>query len=45
MLVMYESWKKPKKNKLMVLERKMLRNIFGPKKKEMVRVESKQIVN
>ena len=33
------------KNKLMVFERKVLRKIFGPTKKEMVHGESKQTMN
>jgi hypothetical protein len=42
-----ETWvlKETIKNKLMVFERKVLRKIFGAKKKEMVHGESKQTMN
>jgi hypothetical protein len=42
-----ETWvlKETTKNKLMVFERKVLRKIFGPTKKEMVHGESKQTMN
>jgi hypothetical protein len=33
------------KNKLMVFEKKVLRRIFGPTKKEIVNGESKQTMN
>jgi hypothetical protein len=42
-----ETWvlKETMKNKLMVFERKVLRKIFGPTKKEMLYGESKQTMN
>jgi hypothetical protein len=42
-----ETWilKETIKNMLMVFERKVLRKIFGPTKKEMVHGESKQTMN